>query len=61
MRHSTLGSIAFISAALVAPVAAYLPHTVFRMPPFAVRDDALGMAACLLAFVGAGLFMQLAR
>jgi hypothetical protein len=58
MRYATLGSIVFVSASLVALLGAYLAHTVLRMPPFAVRDDALGMVACLIALIGAGLFVQ---
>jgi hypothetical protein len=57
MRYSTLGSIVFVSAALVALLGAYLAHTVLRMPPFAVRDDALGMAGCLIVLIGAGFFL----
>jgi hypothetical protein len=58
MRYSTLGSLVFASAAVVALLGAYLAHTVLRMPPFAVRDDALGMAGCLIALIGAGFFLQ---
>jgi Kef-type K+ transport system membrane component KefB len=58
MRYSTLGSIVFISAAIVALLGAYLAHTILRIPPLAVREDALGIAACLIAFIGVGLFMQ---
>jgi hypothetical protein len=59
MRYSTIGTIVFISAAIVALLGAYLAHTVLRMPPLAVRDDALGMAACLIALIGGvGLFVQ---
>jgi len=31
---------------------------VLGMPRAAIRLDALGMAACLTAFIGAGLFVQ---
>ena len=58
MRYSTLGSIAFISAVAVALMVAFLAHTVLGIPPSAIRIDALGTAACLTAFIGAGLFMQ---
>jgi hypothetical protein len=58
MRYSTLGSIAFISAVAVALMIAFLAHTVLGMPRSAIRIDALGMAACLTVFIGAGLFMQ---
>jgi hypothetical protein len=58
MRYSTLGSIAFISAVAVALLIAFLAHNVLQMPPYAIRNNALGMAACLVGFIGAGLFMQ---
>jgi hypothetical protein len=45
------------SAPIAALMAAVLAHGL-RIPPFAVRDDSLGMAACLIAFLGAGLFVQ---
>ena len=57
MKYS-VRTITFIgSAPLVALMAAFLTHAL-RIPPFAVRDDSLGIAACLTAFVGAALFAQ---
>jgi hypothetical protein len=58
MKHIALGSTAFASAAIAASVAAYLAHTVLGMPRAAIRIDALGLAACLTAFIGTGLFVQ---
>jgi hypothetical protein len=58
MKNLGLGSSALVGAAIVALAAAYLAHTVFGIPRHAIRDDALGMAACLVAFIGAGLFVQ---
>ena len=58
MKNLGQGSSAFFGAAIVALAAAYLVHTVFGIPRYAIRDDALGMAACLVAFIGAGVFVQ---
>jgi hypothetical protein len=57
MKYSARTIIALGAAPIVALVAAVLAHAV-RMPPFAVRDDSLGVAACLTAFVASGLFVQ---
>jgi hypothetical protein len=57
MKYSARTIVAIGTAPMVALVAAVLAHVV-RMPPFAVRDDSLGVAACLAAFVAAGLFVQ---
>jgi hypothetical protein len=56
MKYS-IRTIAAVSAPVVALIAAVAAHAL-RMPPFAVRDDSIGLAACLTAFVGAGLFVQ---
>src|SRR5260370_23613964 len=61
MKNLGQGSSAFVGAAIVALAAAYLAHTVFGIPRYAIRDDALGMAACLVAFIGAGVFVQRRR
>ena len=45
-------------AGVTALAGAYLAHTVFGISPSAIRYDALGMAACLIAFIGAGMFAQ---
>jgi len=45
-------------AGVTALAGAYLAHTVFGISPSAIRYDALGMAACLIAFLGAGMFAQ---
>jgi hypothetical protein len=58
MKNLGLRSSAFIGAGIVALGAAYLAHTVLGMPRVAIRYDALGMAACLSAFIGAGIFAQ---
>jgi hypothetical protein len=58
MKNLTLKSSAFILAGVVALAAAYLAHTVLGIPRAAIRVDALGMAACLAAFIGAGIFAQ---
>jgi hypothetical protein len=58
MKNLALGSFAFVGAGITALAAAYLAHTVLGIPRYAIRDDALGMAACLIAFIGAGLFAQ---
>ena len=58
MKNLALRSSAFVLAGAIAFVAAYLAHTVLGMPRAAIRLDALGMAACLTAFIGAGLFVQ---
>lgn len=47
-----------VMAGATALAAAYLAHTVLGMPRAAIRYDALGMAACLIAFIGVGLFAQ---
>jgi uncharacterized membrane protein YecN with MAPEG domain len=56
MKNLALRSSAFVAGA-IAFVAAYLAHTL-GMPRAAIRIDALGMAACLTAFIEAGLFVQ---
>jgi hypothetical protein len=58
MKNLTLKSSAFVLAGVVALAAAYLAHTVLGIPRAAIRIDALGMAACLAAFIGAGIFAQ---
>jgi hypothetical protein len=59
MKNLALRSSAFVVlAGVIALAAAYLTHTVLGMPRAAIRIDALGMAACLTAFIGAGLFVQ---
>lgn len=57
MNYSARSIVAIIAAPIVAFAAAIAAQAV-RMPPFAVRDNSLGMAACLTAFVAAGLFVQ---
>jgi hypothetical protein len=58
MMKYSVRTIAFIGTAPIAALmAALLTHAV-RIPPFAVRDDSLVMAACLTAFVAAELFAQ---
>jgi hypothetical protein len=47
-----------VVAGATALAAAYLAHTVLGMPPSAIRYDALGMAACVTAFIGAGLLAR---
>ena len=46
-----------VVAGVTALAGAYLAHTVFGIPS-AIRYDALGTAACLIAFIGAGMFAQ---
>ena len=58
MKNLGLKSSAFVGAGVVALGAAYLAHTVLGIPPTAIRHDSLGMAACLCAFIGAGIFAQ---
>jgi hypothetical protein len=58
MKNLTLKSSAFVLAGVVALGAAYLAHTVLGIPRAAIRIDALAMAACLTAFIGAGIFAQ---
>jgi hypothetical protein len=58
MENLTLKSFAFVLAGVVALAAAYLAHTVLGIPRAAIRIDALAMAACLTAFIGAGIFAQ---
>ena len=58
MKYLTVRSLAFISAAIAAFIVAYLAHTVLGMPRSAIRIDALGMAACLTAFIGAVVFAE---
>src|ERR1700722_16021708 len=58
MKNLTLKSSAFVLAGVVALAAAYLAHTVLGIPRAAIRIDALGMPACLGAFIGAGIFAQ---
>jgi hypothetical protein len=57
MKYSIRTIAALSAAPIVAIIAAVLAHAV-RIPPFAVRDDSMGLAACLAAFVGAGLLVQ---
>jgi hypothetical protein len=58
MKKLALGSSALASAGIAALAAVYLAHTVLGVPRAVIRYDALGMAACLAAFIGAGLFAQ---
>jgi hypothetical protein len=59
MKHITPRKVAFASTGLVAISIGYLAHTILHIPAYAIRDDSLGMAACLIAFVvGAALFAQ---
>ncbi len=58
MKSLGLKSSAFIGAGVVALGAAYLAHTVLGIPRMAIRYDSLGMAACLSAFIVAGMFAQ---
>jgi hypothetical protein len=47
-----------VVAGVTAFAAAYLAHTAFGMPPSAIRHDALGMAARITAFMGAGMLAR---
>jgi asparagine N-glycosylation enzyme membrane subunit Stt3 len=58
MKYPAFRSTAFIGAALMAFAIAYLAHTMLGVPRHAIRIDALGMAACLAAFIGAAVFAQ---
>jgi hypothetical protein len=58
MKNPAPISSMLVVAGATALAAAYLAHTVFGMPPSAIRYDALGMAACITAFIGAGLFAR---
>jgi hypothetical protein len=58
MKNLRLKSSAFVGAGIVALGAAYLAHTVLGIPRLVIRYDCLGMAACLSAFIGAGIFAQ---
>jgi hypothetical protein len=58
MKYVALHGTAFIGAALIAFVAAYLAHVVLGVPRHAILIDALGMAACLAGFIGAAMFAQ---
>jgi hypothetical protein len=58
MKYLVYRSSAVVSAGIAALAAAYLAHTVLGIRRAAVLTDALGMAACLLAFVGTGLFIE---
>jgi hypothetical protein len=61
MKYLAFGSTAFFSAALFALAVAYLAHSVLGMPRHAIQIDALGMAACIAAFIGAAVFAQRRR
>ena len=50
-----------VGAAVLALVVGYLTHTVFGMPRVAIRQDALGVAAGLAAFMAAGAFLPRRR
>jgi hypothetical protein len=57
MKYSAR-TIAFIgSAPIAALLVALLAHAA-RIAPLAVRDDSVGMAVCLTAFLGAAMFAQ---
>jgi hypothetical protein len=58
MKYLAFHGSAFIGAALIAFVVAYLSHAVLGVPRQAIRIDALGMAACLAGFIGAAMFAQ---
>jgi membrane protein DedA with SNARE-associated domain len=58
MKYLAFHGSAFVGAALIAFVVAYLAHAVLGVPRQAIRIDALGMAACLAAFIGAAMFAQ---
>jgi hypothetical protein len=58
MKNLALRGTAFVSAALMAFAVAYLAHSVLGVPRYAIRVDALGMAACLAVFIGAAMFAQ---
>jgi hypothetical protein len=58
MKNLASRSSMLVMAGATALAAAYLAHTVLGMPRAAIRYDALGMAACLIAFIGIGLFAQ---
>jgi hypothetical protein len=58
MKNLGLRSSALVGAGIAALAVAYLAHTVFGIPRAAIRYDALGMAACLTAFIGAAIFAQ---
>jgi hypothetical protein len=58
MKNLAWGSSVLVGAGVAALAVAYLAHTVLGVPRAAVRYDALGMAACLTAFISVGLFAQ---
>ena len=58
MMKYSVRTVAFIGTAPIAALMAALLTHALRIPPFAVRDDSLGVAACLTAFIGAALFAQ---
>jgi hypothetical protein len=58
MKNLAIRRVAFASAAPVAFTIAYLTHTVLGVPRYAIRVDALGLAACLAVFLGAAMFAQ---
>jgi hypothetical protein len=61
MKYLAFRSTAFIGAAMLALGAAYLAHSVLGIPRHAIQIDALGMAACVAAFIGAAVFAQRRR
>ena len=61
MKYLAFGSTAFVGAAVSALAVAYLTHSVLGMPRHAIQIDALGMAACIAAFIGAAAFAQRRR
>ena len=58
MKYLTFHATAFFGAALIAFVIAYLAHVVLGVPRHVIRIDALGMVACVAAFIGVAIFAQ---
>ena len=61
MKYLAFGSTAFLGATLFALAVAYLAHSVLGIPRHAIQIDALGMAACMAAFIGAATPAQRRR
>lgn len=58
MKNLSIVVYALAGAGVVALSIAHLAHTVLGVPSAAIRNDALGTAACLTAFIGAGLLAR---
>ena len=50
-----------VGAVVLALVVGYVAHTVFGLPRVAIRQDALGAAAGLAAFMAAGALLPRRR